>query len=145
LIAGNAAGACIVGQNGVIAKKTPVAYTTNNIALVWIAVGKNCKKCSVTQRTTSMKVTVKKNLIIFHNPEEWQEISSQLVQEFGPSILISWKTKRELGFQVRYHQGLVKRNDQYVEVFNNQYFYQDQVCLDFFTDAAQSWFQLRYL
>ena len=92
-----------------------------------------------------MKVTIKKNLITFHKPEEWQAISAQLVNEFGPSILISWKTKRELGFQVRYHKGLVKRTDQYIQEHQEQYYYQDQVCLDFFTDAAQSWFQLRYL
>lgn len=92
-----------------------------------------------------MKVTVKKNLIIFHNPNDWQEISAQLVKEFGPSILISWKLKRELGFQVRHHKGLVQRTDQYVEDYQGQYFYQDQVHLDFFTEAAQSWFQLRYL
>jgi hypothetical protein len=87
-----------------------------------------------------MKVTVKKNLIIFHNELEWQEISSQLVTEFGPSILISWKTRRDLGFQVRYHKGLVPRKHD-----PEQFYYQDQVCLDFYSEAAQSWFQLRYL
>lgn len=92
-----------------------------------------------------MKVTIKKNLIIFHKLEEWQEISGRLAQEFGASILISWKTKRELGFQIRYHKGLVKRTDQYIQDHQGQYYYQDQVCLDFFSDAAQSWFQLRYL
>lgn len=92
-----------------------------------------------------MKVTIKKNLIIFHNPKEWQEVSAQLVEEFGSSILISWKSKRELGFQVRYHKGLVKRTDQYVEDYQGQYYYEDQVCLDFYNEAAQSWFQLRYL
>lgn len=92
-----------------------------------------------------MKVTIKKNLIIFHNPKEWQEVSARLVEEFGSSILISWKLKRELGFQVRYHQGLVKRTDQYVEDYQGQYYYEDQVCLDFYSEAAQSWFQLRYL
>lgn len=93
-----------------------------------------------------MKVTVKKNLIVFHRPEEWENISQQLVQEHGVSILISWKMRRELGFQVRYHKGLAPRPNAFFEEDDDQkYYYQDQVHLDFFSESAQSWFQLKYL
>lgn len=93
-----------------------------------------------------MKTTIKKNLIIFHKPEEWGEISCQLVAEHGASILISWKMRRELGFQIRHHKGLVPRPAAFFEEDNEQrFYYQDQVHLDFFSESAQSWFQLKYL
>lgn len=91
-----------------------------------------------------MKITVKKNLIIFHKHEEWETISEQLIKEHGPSIMISWKMRRELGFQVRHHKGLVLRTDQYVKEYQNQYYYEDQIHLDFFSEAAHSWFILKY-
>lgn len=93
-----------------------------------------------------MKITIKKNLIVFHDPEEWATISQQLVQEHGVSILISWKMRRELGFQVRYHKGLAPRPNAFFEEDTEQrFYYQDQVHLDFFSESAQSWFQLKYL
>jgi len=101
------------------------------------------KRLLIQQNT--MKVTVKHNLIIFHKPHEWEEISHKLIQEYGPSIMISWKLRRELGFSVRRHKGLVKRTDQYIEEYQGQYYYEDQVHLDFFNSATQSWFQLKYL
>jgi hypothetical protein len=92
-----------------------------------------------------MKTTIKKNLIVFHQPEEWESISQQLVQEHGVSILISWKMRRELGFQVRYHKGLAPRPNAFFEEDEQRFYYQDQVHLDFFSESAQSWFQLKYL
>jgi hypothetical protein len=96
-----------------------------------------------------MKTTIKRNLIVFHKLEEWEHISQQLVDEHGFSILISWKMRRELGFQVRYHKGLEPHDKDYAELsgedYRNRYHYQDQVHLDFFSDSAQSWFQLKYL
>lgn len=92
-----------------------------------------------------MKITVKKNLIIFHKPEEWELISAQLIKEHGASIMISWKMRRELGFQVRFHQGLELRKDaELVPDLKHRYYYQDQVHLDFFNETAQSWFILKY-
>ena len=93
-----------------------------------------------------MKITVKKNLIVFYHPDEWEQISHQLVAEHGNSILISWKMRRELGFQVRYHKGLAPRPAAFFEEDDeHRFYYQDQVHLDFFSESAQSWFQLKYL
>jgi hypothetical protein len=96
-----------------------------------------------------MKTTIKKNLIIFHTPSDWEHISQQLVAEHGAMIIISWVMRRELGFQVRRHKGLEPHNKDYAELsgedYKHQYYYQDQIHLDFFSESAQSWFQLKYL
>lgn len=95
-----------------------------------------------------MKVTIKKNLIIFHKPYEWADISQQLIRDYGPSIIISWKMKRELGFTVRHHKGLVPFKvdaEALVSEFDHRYHYEDQIHLDFFNEATQSWFQLKYI
>jgi hypothetical protein len=31
----------------------------------------------------SLKVTTKKNLIIFHNPDEWAQVLDRLAEDFG--------------------------------------------------------------
>jgi len=98
-----------------------------------------------------MKTTVKKNLIVFHNPYEWYELANRLRTEYGQSImLISARCKRELGFTVRHHKGLEKRNESEWKVmkeegWDNRYYYQDQVHLDFYNEATMSWFVLKYL
>lgn len=101
-----------------------------------------------------MKIEVKKNLIVFHKPYEWSKISARITAEFGSSIMISWKCKRELGFTVRRHKGLVKWNDddqgwlnkEFMEAeFKNRYHYEDQVHLDFYSESAMSYFMLKYL
>lgn len=91
----------------------------------------------------SSKVTIKKNLIIFHRPGEWSDIYAKILQEFGMGMAIRPKLKRELGFIYRYHRGLMP-NDQRVPGGPNMH-YEDQVCLDFYSESAQSWFQLKYL
>ena len=91
----------------------------------------------------SSRITIKKNLIIFHHPGEWGDVYAKLLQQYGMSMAIRPKLKRELGFTYRYHQGL--------ELIENptpngpKMHYQDQVCLDFYSEQAQSWFQLKYL
>ena len=105
-----------------------------------------------------MRVVVKKDLIIFRIPSDWEAISAKIVSEHGASMLISWKCRRELGFSVRRHKGLVKWNDSpynsdpdYLRVddlpddFKNQYHYEDQVHLDFYNQAAMTFFTLKYL
>lgn len=98
-----------------------------------------------------MKVTVKKNLIIFHNPYEWYELANRLRDQYGPSImLISSRCKRELGFTVRHHKGLAEHSKETWEVmksegFHNRYHYEDQVHLDFYNEAQQSFFLLKHL
>lgn len=98
-----------------------------------------------------MKVTVKHNLIVFHNPYEWYPLAERLRNEYGQSImLISARCRRELGFTVRYHKGLAEHDKDTWEVmksegFHNRYHYEDQVHLDFYNQAQMSWFVLKYL
>ena len=97
-----------------------------------------------------MKVTVKKNLIIFHRPDQWSDLQAQLVEDFGAKIAISFVCKRELGFTVRRHKGLVPHPQVEWEIMKSQgwdhrYHYEDQVHLDFYSEAAQTWFVLKYL
>jgi hypothetical protein len=98
-----------------------------------------------------MKTTVKKNLIVFHNPQEWYTLANQLRAEYGQSImLISARCKRELGFTVRHHKGLAQHSETNWEImkaggWDNRYYYEDQVHLDFYNESALSWFVLKYL
>ena len=91
----------------------------------------------------SLKVTVKQRLIVFHNPGEWSDIYSKILQEYGMGMAVRPRLRRELGFVYRYHRGLVP--NPHPRKNGPTMHYEDQVCLDFYSDAAQSWFQLRYL
>jgi len=91
----------------------------------------------------AFQVTVKRQLIIFHKPEEWEKIYAGILKEFGPRIAISWVMQQELGFSIRSHRGLVPN---LVRLQGGpSMHYELQTHLDFFTESAQSWFQLRYL
>jgi hypothetical protein len=97
-----------------------------------------------------MKTTIKKNLIIFHRPDQWSDLQAQLVADFGPKIAISFVCRRELGFTVRRHKGLVPHPEPEWELmkaegWKHRYHYEDQVHLDFYSEAAQTWFVLKYL
>lgn len=97
-----------------------------------------------------MKVTIKPGLIIFHRPYQWSELQAQLVADYGAKIAISFVCKRELGFTVRRHKGLVPHPQAEWEIMKSQgwdhrYHYEDQVHLDFYSEAAQTWFVLKYL
>ena len=98
-----------------------------------------------------MKTTVKKNLIIFHSVREFEELHHQLLEEYGRStMLISWRMKRELGFTIRHHQGLVPHDETEWVVMKEQgwdhrYHYESQVHLDFYNEAQQTFFVLKYL
>ncbi len=85
------------------------------------------------------KVTIKKNLIIFHYPGDWVEIYSKILQDFGMGMAVRPRLRRELGFVYRNYQGLVPNE------YSLNKRYQDQIHLDFYSEAAQSWFQLKYL
>jgi hypothetical protein len=88
-----------------------------------------------------MKTKVKHNLVIFEKESDWEYIREKIKQDFGEKIFaISWRLKRELGFTVRYHRDLVPWGDD-----KTQYYYQNQVHLDFFNESAHSWFVLKYL
>ena len=97
-----------------------------------------------------MKVTVKSGLIIFHIVDEWSALFQQLLHEHGNKIAISGVCRRELGFTIRRHKGLVPHPLDTWEVmksegWNHRYHYQDQIHLDFYNEAAQTWFVLKYL
>jgi hypothetical protein len=97
-----------------------------------------------------MKVTVKSGLIIFHNVDEWSVLFRQLLTDFGAKIAISSVCRRELGFTVRRHKGLEEHTKEIWEVmksegWHHRYHYQEQIHLDFYNAAAQTWFVLRYL
>ena len=98
-----------------------------------------------------MKTTIKKNLIIFHSVQEFEELFHQLFKEHGRStMMISWKMKQELGCTIRHHKGLAEHDKDTWEVmksegFHNRYHYEDQVCLDFYNEAQMSFFVLKYL
>jgi len=88
-----------------------------------------------------MKIKVKHNLVIFKYEEDWNRIKEKIKQDFGvATVAISWRLKRELGFTVRYHQAPMSFDT------TNSFFSSGQaVHLDFFNEAAHSWFVLKYL
>jgi hypothetical protein len=98
-----------------------------------------------------MKITVKRNLIIFHEPYDWAELSDRIKKDYGDNIfLISWRLKRELGFTIRYHKGLEQHDSTTWEImksegWDHRYHYQSQVHLDFWTESQMSFFMLKYL
>jgi hypothetical protein len=98
-----------------------------------------------------MKTTVKKNLIIFHSVREFEELHHRLLDEYGKgTMLVSWRMKRELGFTIRHHKGLVPHDESEWAVmksegWNHRYHYEMQVHLDFYNESAMSWFILKYL
>ena len=91
----------------------------------------------------SSTIIVKKNLIIFRKPGEWSDVYAKILQDYGMGMAVRTRLKRELGFTYRYHKGLVP-ND-YASLTGANYHYENQVHLDFFSEQAQSWFQLKYL
>ena len=97
-----------------------------------------------------MKVTVKKNLIIFHDVDQWSMLMQQLLQDYGNKIAISSVCRRELGFTIRRHRGLEPHPEPEWEIMKSEgwkhrYHYQDQIHLDFYSESAQTWFVLKYL
>jgi len=93
----------------------------------------------------TLKVTVKRRLIIFHKPQQWVDIKARLVAEHGEKMAISFVMRRELGFSVRQHRALVPNDPQHRYKDGPSMHYEEHIHLDFYSDAAQSWFQLRYL
>lgn len=65
-------------------------------------------------------------------PDEWQQVGAELIKEYGPSILISWRMREELGCVIRpghLPDGEYPRN---------------RVFLDFFDEMSYTTFALRY-
>jgi hypothetical protein len=91
-------------------------------------------------------ITVKTDLIIFDSEELWEPIKKKIVAEYGPSHLLRWVMRRELGFTVRLHQNWQTVNKNYDgDIVTPRWYFQNQVHLDFFSSSALTWFQLKYL
>lgn len=89
------------------------------------------------------RVTIKKNLIIFHSPGDWSDIYAKILKEFGMGMAIRPRMQRELGFTYRHFRGL--EPNPHPRPGGPNMHYQDQVHLDFYNQSTQSWFVLRYL
>ena len=99
----------------------------------------------------SYRVTVKKNLIIFHSPDDWEQVLDRMAQDFGERYRMRHVMMRELGFTARNHLGLepnTRLNPTEIistREYDRGYHYQAQVHLDFYSEAAQTFFVLKYL
>lgn len=90
----------------------------------------------------SSQVIIKQKLIIFRKKGVWADIYSTILRDYGMGMAVRTRLRRELGFTYRNHQQWIvfdmtgDRERKYLE---------EQVHLDFYSEAAQSWFILRYL
>ena len=92
----------------------------------------------------SSRITVKNNLIIFRDPEkDWTPIRKRLVQEYGQSIVLTWAMRERLGFSSRFHTEWIEPSRD--ELDSGWRYSEEQIHLDFYSESAQTWFQLRYL
>ena len=67
---------------------------------------------------------------------EWNKIYNQIREEYGDTtVIISWKLKDTLGFTVRRHRDYNPVNGHMV----------NDIRLDFYDNAALTFFQLKYL
>ena len=89
------------------------------------------------------EVIVRKNLIIFCSTQHWNDVWQKILADNGASIGISWVLKRELGFTVRRHKKWTTFTPPGSLVTRIRL--EKQVHLDFFDEAAVTWFQLKYL
>jgi hypothetical protein len=101
-------------------------------------------------------------------PRDWKDnLRSRLVEEYGPSILISYVCKTKLGFTVRNHTAWIDNKNFKVDYTKWEQIKEDIkhgfaddlllmtppskghsklcVCLDFYDDAMETWFRLKYL
>lgn len=78
------------------------------------------------------------------DPVKWQDIKVSIIQDYGLStVLIRDRMRRELGFTVREHNEYQRISNQH-----NSFDYATHtctICLDFYDDAAETMFRLKYL
>ena len=68
--------------------------------------------------------------------KKWNKLYNQIREEHGDStVLLSWKLKETLGFTVRRHRDYDPVNGHMV----------NDIRLDFYDEAALTFFQLKYL
>jgi len=68
---------------------------------------------------------------------EWRDVRNKIREDYAckPSVLLIREVmKRELGFTTRYHK-----------TYSHQHGTQEIIYLDFFDDAKETWFRLKYL
>ena len=79
---------------------------------------------------------------MFHNEGDWSAIYSKILADFGMGMAVRTRLRRELGFTYRHHQEWIT-----FDITNGRprKYCEEQVHLDFYSEQAQSWFQLKYL
>ena len=90
----------------------------------------------------SSKVTIKRNLIVFHKPGDWHDIYRKILEDFGMGMAVRTRLRRELGFTYRTYQHWITFD---MSGGRERKYCEDQVHLDFYDEQAQSWFKLKYL
>ena len=90
----------------------------------------------------SSKIIIKKNLIIFRVAGDWNAIYSRILADFGMGMAVRTRLRRDLGFTYRNHQEWIT-----FDITNGRprKYCEEQIHLDFYSEQAQSWFQLKYL
>lgn len=88
------------------------------------------------------EVVVKKKLIIFRNAGDWHSIYTRILQDYGMGMAVRTRLRRELGFTYRMHQEWIEFDQSKDRA---RKYCEEQVHVDFYNEAAQSWFQLKYL
>jgi hypothetical protein len=73
-----------------------------------------------------------KFLMVEMTEAEWQPIGAELIAEYGLSILVSWRMRKELGF--------VKRHDYVLRDSMPR----NVIYLDFFDEMSYTSFAMRY-
>lgn len=63
------------------------------------------------------------------NQKEYNILKDQLVADYGMRILLSWVSRRELGFTIRSHRPYSGR---------------EQIFLDFYDEPSKTFFLLKY-
>ena len=72
-------------------------------------------------------------LVLKHS--QWQSIRRRIDADYGPAkSLVSWRLKELLGFTVRHHTGY--------SIWKKRY--EDDIRLDFVSQEALTFFQLKY-
>ena len=70
--------------------------------------------------------------------EEWERrIWPKIVADYGKAVNVSWVCKDRLGFTVRRHKVLISDDGHFWD-------HQIQIHLDFYTEASQTMFLLKY-
>lgn len=83
--------------------------------------------------------------MIILTSEQWENLKKRLSQEHPLSVMaMRYKMREVLGFTVREHKQWVPKHID--KTTGKQYGqYDTQICLDFYDDAKETWFHLKYM